>query len=80
MNKEYSQVLKFYKSSPSKNCKSWQRFCSKNDFKDKKLPVKLRDIHKTEKILALVLLAKKIKRNIQSMYQKYVVKKNMFYY
>ena len=48
-----------------------------------KFPVKIRDIHKIEKKRnpsALAFLAIKIKKNIQSMYQKNVVKKNMLIY
>ena len=48
-------------------------FAKKLDFKDIKFPVNIRDIHKIEKrriLLALVILAMKIKKNIQSMYQK----------
>ena len=46
-------------------------FAEKLDFKDIKFPVTIRDIHKIEKkriLLALVFLAIKIKKNIQSMY------------
>ena len=42
------------------------------DFKDIKLPVKTKDIHKIEK--------KKRKKNIRSMYEKYVVKTSMLIY
>ena len=35
---------------PARIKKRWQRFCQKNpDFKDIKFPVKVRDVHKTEK-------------------------------
>ena len=52
-------------------------FNKKLDLKDIKLPVKIRDIHNIEKkiSLALAFLATKIQKNIQSMYQKNVVKK-----
>ena len=43
-----SQILKSRRSSPSKNYKNWQRFCQKAWFKDKKFPVKIRDIHRIE--------------------------------
>ena len=60
-----------------------KNFAKKLDFKDTKFPVKVRDIHKIEKKripLALVFLVMKIKKNIQSMYQKNVVKTNMLIY
>ena len=52
------------------------------DFKDKNFPVKIRDIHKIEKGIPSVLmfLATKIKKNIQSMYQKNFVMKHMLTY
>ena len=51
----------------------------KLDFKDIKIPVKVRDIYKVEKIIlsTLVFLVMKIRKNIQSVYQKIVVKKKM---
>ena len=57
-------------------------FAKKLDFKDIKLPVKVREIHKIEKriLLELVVLVTKIKKKIQSMYQKNVVKKNLLIY
>ena len=47
-------------------------FAKKLDFKGIKFPVKIRNIYKIEKIilLALVFLAMKIRKNIQSMYHK----------
>ena len=51
-------------------------FAKRLDFKDIKFPVKIRDIHKTEK----KKLAMKIKKHIQSMYQNNAVKKNMLIY
>ena len=62
--------------------KAYRDFTKKLDFKDIKFPVKVRDIHKIEKRipLALVFLVMKIGRNIQSMYQKNVAKKNMLIY
>ena len=52
-------------------------FARKLDFKDTKLPVKIRDIHKTEKrvLSPLVFLVIKIRKSIQPMYQKNAVKK-----
>ena len=56
-------------------------FAKRLDFKDIKFPVKIRGIHKIKKNpLALVFFAMKIKKNIQSMYQKNAVKKNMLIY
>ena len=57
-------------------------FAKKTYFKDMKFPVKIRDNCKIEKRIpsALVFLAMKIKKNIQSMYRKNVVKKNMLIY
>ena len=55
----------------------------KLDFKDIKLSVKARDIHKIEKKefpSALVFLVLKIKKNIQFMYQKKFAKKKMLIY
>ena len=58
----------------------WKRL----DFKHKKFPVKARDIHKTKKKKripsALVLLVMKMRKNIQSMYQKNAVKRNLLIY
>ena len=57
-------------------------FAKRLDFKYIKFPVKTRDIDKTEKryILALAFLVIETKSNIQSMYQKNVVKINMLIY
>ena len=59
-----------------------KHFIKKLDFKDIKVPVKVRDIHKIEKTIPLTLLflVMKIRKNIQSMYQKNIVKKSMFIY
>ena len=47
------------------------------DFKDKKILVKIRGLHKIRKRIpsALALLVMKLKKNIQSMYQNNVMKK-----
>ena len=58
-------------------------FTKKIDFKDIKFEVKIRDTHKIGKKRipsALVFSAMKIKKNIQSMYHKNAVKKNMLIY
>ena len=59
-----------------------KHFIKKLDFKDIKVPVNVRDIHKIEKTIPLTLLflVMKIRKNIQSMYQKNIVKKSMFIY
>ena len=68
--------------SPAKITKSDKDFSKKLDFKEIKFPVKIRDIHKIEKIesSALVFLVLKIRTNIQFMYQKDIAKKNMLIY
>ena len=59
-------------------------FAKKLDFKNStKFPVKVRNIHKIEKkknFIALVFLVIKIRKNIQIINQKNVVKKNMLIY
>ena len=62
-------------------------FAKKLGFKDIKFPVKIRDIQKIEKNNSIgiirhlsVFLAMKIQKNIQSLYQKNVVIKNMLTY
>ena len=70
--------------NPAIITKADKDFTKKIDFKHMKFPVKVRDIHKIEKKKknpsALMFLDIKIKKNIQSMYQKNVVKKNMSTY
>ena len=65
---------------PRKITKSNKGFAKRLDFKDIKFPVKIRDIHKIEKKnpSELLSLLMKIKKNVQSMYQKNFVKKNMY--
>ena len=68
---------------PARIKKAYKDFVKKLDFKDVEFPVKLRDIHKIHEkknSIAISVLAMKIKKNIQSMYQKNVVKKNMLIY
>ena len=74
----FSHTFTSCRSSSKKNYKTWQWF----DFKDIKFPVITRDILKSEKniLSALVFLAIKIRKNIQSMHQKIVTKKNMLIY
>ena len=70
--------------SPRKITQADKDFAMRLDFKDIKFPVKVRDIPKTEKKnrnpSTLVFLVMKIRKNIQFMYQKSVVKKNMLIY
>ena len=64
---------------PAKITNRDKDFAKKLNFKDTKFPVKIRDVHKTEKRtpLALVPLVTKI---IESMYQKNFGKKNLLIY
>ena len=59
-------------------------FTEKLDCKNIKFPVKTRDINKAEEkkriLSALVHSVIKIRKNIQSMFQKYAVKRNMLIY
>ena len=59
--------------NPRRNTKADRDFAVRLDFKDIKLPVKIKDIQKIGKkriTLALVFLAVKLKESIQSMHQK----------
>ena len=69
-------------NNPRRIPKADKGSAKKLDFKDIKFPVKIRDIHKIEKIIpsAIAFLVMKIRKNIQSMYQKNVAKKNMLTY
>ena len=74
--------------NPRKITKSDKDFAKRLDSKDIKCPVKIRDTHKIgkknknkKKPSALVSFVMKIKKNVQSMYQKKnVVKINMLIY
>ena len=69
--------------NPKRITKTDDGFSKKLDFKDIKFPVKVRNIHTIEKkiiLSTLVFLVMKIRKNIKSMYQKNVVKKNMLIY
>ena len=69
--------------NPARITKADKEFTQKLDFKNIKFPVKIRDIHKIEKKKipsALAFLVMKIRKNIQFMYQKNVVKKYMLTY
>ena len=68
--------------NPRRITKADKDFDKKLNFKDINFPVKIRDIHKVEKRIppALVFLVMKIRKNIQSTYQKYAAKKSMLIY
>ena len=65
--------------NPRRITKADRDFAMILDFKDIKLPVKIKDIQKSKKriTLELVFLAVKLKESIQSMYQKNVATKSM---
>ena len=65
--------------NPRRITKADRDFAMRLDFKDIKLPVKIKDIQKSKKriTLELVFLAVKLKESIQSMYQKNVATKSM---
>ena len=79
---EYSQILIPANQYQGRIAKAYKDLAEKLDFKDKKFLVKIRDIHKIEKKNSIdsSVLAMKIKKNMQSMYQKNVAKKNMLIY
>ena len=58
--------------NPRRITKADKDFAMRLDFKDIKIPVKIKDIQKSKKriTLELVFLAVKLKESIQSMYQK----------
>ena len=62
--------------------KAAKYFAKRVDFKDIKFPVKTRDIHKIENKnpLASAFLVMALRKNIQFMYHKNYVKKNMLTY
>ena len=68
--------------NPRRFTKADKDFAKRLDFKDIKFPVKIRDITKSKKRIssALAFLVMKVRKNIQSMYQNNVVKKNMLTY
>ena len=67
---------------PARITKADEDFAKKLDFKDIKFPVKVKDIHKIKETnpSPLVFLIMKIKKNMQSIYQKNVVKESMLIY
>ena len=68
--------------NPARITKADKDFAKELDFKDIQFPFKVRDINKIGKKIPLVLvfLVLKIRKNIQFMYQKNIVKKNMLIY
>ena len=62
--------------------KADKNFAKRLDFKYIKVSVKIRDIYRIEKKNSIVIsvFADNKKKNIQSMYQKNIVKKNMLIY
>ena len=62
--------------NPRRITKADKDFAKRLDFKDTKLPVKIRDIHNIEKRSqsALAFLVMKLRKNIQSMYQSNVMR------
>ena len=66
--------------NPARITETDKEFAKKPDLKDIRFPVKIRNIHKIEKknSIDISVLGMKIKK--KSMYQKNVVKKNMFIY
>ena len=79
---EFSQILKSCRSSPSKNYKSLQKFCQRLDFKDIKISVKIRDMHKIGKkdSIGITFFGYENKEKHLSYISKNVVKKNMLIY
>ena len=75
-------IIKKKKKKKKKVRKDDKVFAEKRDFKDIKFSAEIRNIHKIEKIilLALLFLVMKIRKNIQFMYQKNFMKKNMLIY
>ena len=80
----FLQILTFCKSLSRKNYKIWKRLCKRTWFlRTKNFPLKLEIFTKSKKqkkkeswiSSPLVFLVMKISKNIQSMYQKNVVKK-----
>ena len=68
----FSHVFTSVDKTPAKIRKIDKDFVKELDFNNMMFPVKIRDIHKFEKkmVLSLVFLVTKMRRNIQSIYQK----------
>ena len=77
---QFSQILTPADHDPARTTKNETDFSEKLDFKDITFLVKVRDICKSERriLSTLVLLVLKIRKNIQHMYYKLVMKKNMW--
>ena len=67
---------------PARIKKANKDFTKRLDFKDIRFTIKTRDIHKIQKRIpsGLVFLVVKIRKKIQSIYQKNVMKKSMLIY
>ena len=68
---------------PTRIAKADKEFAKKLDFKGINFPVKSKSHSQNQKkriLLTLMFLTKKIRKNIQSVYQKNAVKKNMLIY
>ena len=76
----FSQIHKSCRSSLIKNYKGWQKSSQKAYFKDIKLPIKIRDIHKDEKKSIGISIFGYENKEKYFMYQKIVSKKNMLTY
>ena len=89
-NTHYNECFKWcfvrYLNSSDHNARRIKKadkdFAKRFNFKDIKFSVNITDIHKIKKRIpsALTFLFMKIRKNIQSMYQKKHVKKNMLTY
>ena len=68
----FSHVFTSVDKTPAKIRKIDKDFVKELDFNNMMFPVKIRDIHKFEKkmVWSLVFLVTKMRRNIQSIYQK----------
>ena len=77
----FNQIRKFGKPSPSKNYKSWKRFCKQLNFKYIKLLVKIRDVHKTQKksSIGISFFGIEIEKSIQSMHPKMLWRKTCWF-
>ena len=73
----FSQILHPVDPHPKRIKKADKDFAKKLDFKDIRLQVKIRDIHKMEKMnsIDISVFGYENKKDIQSMYQKNVMKK-----
>ena len=82
LNGNTSQILTSCRPHSKKNCKSWQWFCKKVDFKDISFPVKIRGIHKfgKENSVFISALIMKIGKISNLCFKKKIVKRHMLIY